>query len=173
MTNRVNESDNRQKLGLALGGGGARGLAHIGVLKALEDWRDAVEQNDLQKALNALTDPTTRGWRVAEHIAAITEKWLNTVLPSLHFLAGNNLDDIDLIPQTEINPSLANGVSHWRDLQHNWEKILDSGIHQPLLESIDKLSTTARSEFLNWRQMVEQGQDAVELIFYQSQSRLS
>ncbi len=53
--------------------------------------------------------------------------------------------------------------------QQNWEKILDSGIHQPLLELIEKLSTTARSEFLNWRQMVEQGQDAVELIFYQSQ----
>lgn len=37
MTNKVIEPDNKRKLGLALGGGGARGLAHIGVLKALED----------------------------------------------------------------------------------------------------------------------------------------
>lgn len=140
----------------------------VQVLQGLEDWRNAVEHDKLQESLNVLTNPTTTGWRVAEHCAAITEKWLNTVLPSLKFLAGN-IFEIDLITQTDINPALANAASHWRDLQQNWEKILHSGIHQPLLESIEKLSTTARSEFLNWRQMVEQGQDSVELIFYQSQ----
>ncbi|RKX63100.1 MAG: patatin family protein, partial [Tenericutes bacterium] len=29
--------ENRPKIGLVLGGGGARGFAHIGVLKVLED----------------------------------------------------------------------------------------------------------------------------------------
>ena len=32
----MNNEEKKRKFGVALGGGGARGLAHIGVLKALE-----------------------------------------------------------------------------------------------------------------------------------------
>jgi hypothetical protein len=141
------------------------------VLKALEDWRDAVEKNILDDALSNLKNPTTAGWRVAEHAGGITGKWLTAILPSLRYLAGNNPDS-DSIPQTEINPSLENAVSAWRDLQQDWGKILEGGIHQPLLESMDRTITSARSEFLSWRQKVEQDQDAVERIIYQSQRAL-
>lgn len=42
----------RAKIGLALGGGGARGLAHLGVLKVLER-----EVNMFQRAMKMFTGP--------------------------------------------------------------------------------------------------------------------
>ena len=36
----------RPKIGLALGGGGARGIAHIGVLKVLEEEQIPIDLND-------------------------------------------------------------------------------------------------------------------------------
>ena len=37
MQSQMKNRDRRNKIGIALGGGGARGLAHIGVLKVLEE----------------------------------------------------------------------------------------------------------------------------------------
>ena len=67
---------NRPKIGLALGSGAARGLAHIGVLKVLEEYKIPID----------FISGTSIGSIIAAPFAALTTKKANT--EKLRFVIG-------------------------------------------------------------------------------------
>lgn len=76
----------RKKIGLALSGGGARGFAHIGVLRVLADNNIRVDMIAGTSAGSIIGGAFASGMSVAE-VEAMSEKtgWTNTMRPSLAF----------------------------------------------------------------------------------------
>ncbi len=76
----------RKKIGLALSGGGARGFAHIGVLRVLADNSIPIDMIAGTSAGSIIGGAYASGMSAAE-IEAMSEKtgWLNTIRPTLSF----------------------------------------------------------------------------------------
>lgn len=68
----------RKKIGLALGGGGARGLAHIGVLKVLEDYKipiDMIAGTSMGAVIGALYSAEPNAKKLKKEVTA--SDWKN------------------------------------------------------------------------------------------------
>lgn len=94
----------RPKIGLALGSGGLRGLAHIGVLKVLEreniaiDYMAGCSMGSLIGALYCTGQSVNNMVKLARHLKP--RFWLDFVMPKMGVVAGDRIfDTIKLLTQ--------------------------------------------------------------------------
>ena len=91
----------RKKIGLALGGGSARGFAHIGVLKVLEEAGispEIVAGSSMGAVVGALYSAGVP-LPVLERLAAYSRRslWTDWTFPRMGFLAGDRLEQLLLL----------------------------------------------------------------------------
>ena len=141
-------------VGLVLGGGGARGLAHIGVLQALEEAGVPVDVIGGTSMGSAMAAAYARGWapqkilEFASKIFTDSNAVRDLDFPMISILAGRKLnrqlrsffDDIDIadlwLPYFCISASLSEGEMMVHDQGLLWEKVRAScslpGIFPPV-----------------------------------------
>ncbi|MFA6321494.1 MAG: patatin-like phospholipase family protein, partial [Candidatus Omnitrophota bacterium] len=87
----------KKKVALALGGGSARGIAHIGVLKVLEKERipiDAIVGTSMGAMIGAAYSVGVSVAQMEEHAYKFTtKKILDPTMPSMGLLAGKKLEN--------------------------------------------------------------------------------
>ncbi|UFJ42066.1 patatin-like phospholipase family protein [Brevibacillus humidisoli] len=92
------EAKQRPKVGLALGAGGARGLAHIGVLKAFEDRHvpvDFVAGSSMGSFIGALYANGIQPHMMEKLALHLKRKhWLDITVPNLGFVAGEKVKQL-------------------------------------------------------------------------------
>jgi len=92
------EEKRKPKVGLALGSGGARGFAHIGVLKVLEaheifvDMLAGSSMGSLVGAFYANNIPPHMMEKLAVHLKR--KHWLDLIVPNLGFVAGVKIKEL-------------------------------------------------------------------------------
>jgi predicted acylesterase/phospholipase RssA len=128
-------------VGLVLGGGGARGLAHIGVLQALEEACVPVDVIGGTSMGSVMAAAYARGWppqqilKYASEIFADSRAVRDIDFPMVSILAGRKLDralqtffaDIDIVdlwlPYFCISSSLSDGLMMVHERGTVWEKV--------------------------------------------------
>ena len=128
-------------VGLVLGGGGARGLAHIGVLQALEDSGVPVDVIGGTSMGSVMAAAYARGWKPQKILEFASEVFGDTKavrdidFPMLSILAGRKLnsqlqvffDDIDIadlwLPYFCISASLSEGEMVVHDRGLLWQMV--------------------------------------------------
>lgn len=141
-------------VGLTLGGGGARGFAHIGVLQALEDRNIPIDAIGGTSMGAVIAGAYARGWppnkilEVAKKVFSDTRAVLDLNIPIISILAGRKLnrklrtffDDTDIsdlwLPYFCISASLSAGEMIVHDHGPLWQKVRAScslpGIFPPV-----------------------------------------
>jgi predicted acylesterase/phospholipase RssA len=128
-------------VGLVLGGGGARGLAHIGVLQALEEAGVPVDVIGGTSMGSAMAAAYARGWTPQKILKFASETFTDTKavrdldFPMISILAGRKLnkrlqaffEEIDIadlwLPYFCISASLSEGEMIVHDQGLLWEKV--------------------------------------------------
>lgn len=88
----------KPKIGLALGSGGARGLAHIGVIKALQEHRihyDLISGSSMGSLVGALI-ANNNDIKMIEKLAVTIKRkhWLDLTVPKLGFVSGEKVREM-------------------------------------------------------------------------------
>ena len=89
------------KIGLALGGGGAKGLAHIGVLKVLEEEKIPIQMiagTSMGAVIGAIY-ATGKDSKQLEELALNTDlketlRWIDPCFPKMGFIKGKKINDL-------------------------------------------------------------------------------
>lgn len=98
-------------VGLVLGGGGARGFAHLGVLKAMEELSIPVDMIGGSSIGSPVAVPTAQGYDAdgaVRRVAHFFDSLLDYTLPVASLLAGKKIDD-----------SIQRGAGDW-DIEDLW-----------------------------------------------------
>lgn len=98
---------NRPKVGLALGSGGARGMAHIGILKVLEDHSipiDFVAGSSIGALVGSLYCVGHTPDQIRKFTTHFPQKyWLDYTVPKMGFIAGEKLKEIIRLLSKKMN----------------------------------------------------------------------
>lgn len=91
----------KPKIGLALGSGGARGLAHIGVIKALKEHQihfDLISGSSMGSLVGALI-ANNNDIKMIEKLAVTLKRkhWLDLTVPKLGFVSGDKVKELTRI----------------------------------------------------------------------------
>jgi predicted acylesterase/phospholipase RssA len=153
--NRAARRISDRAVGLVLGGGGARGLAHIGVLQALEEAGIPVDVIGGTSMGSVMAAAYARGWAPSKILEFASETFSETNsvrdldLPMISILAGHKLnrllqaffEEIDIadlwLPYFCISANLSEGEMVVHDKGLLWERVRAScslpGIFPPVL----------------------------------------
>lgn len=88
----------RPKIGLALGSGGARGLAHIGILKVLEEHNiraDYIAGSSIGALVGSLYSSGHSPSQMEKFVSLFPQKyWVDYTVPKMGFVSGDKLKEI-------------------------------------------------------------------------------
>jgi len=138
-----------------------------GVLATLLEWRLAVNNNNLETAVQKLVNEPHQEWVILSYALKETEKWHQTILPSLQALTQFSASGLDLMKG---DPLLV--LEFINELRVIWDQISRMGLQPTLMEALGQTIESAHEGLLNWRQSFEHSNDRVALLLYQSHLRL-
>lgn len=129
----------RPKIGLALGSGGARGMAHIGVIQVLEEHGipiDCIAGSSAGALVGSLYSTGLTPKQIKQFASHFPQKyWLDYSMPKMGFIAGDKLKEIvrlltknKNIEETQIPLSIVA-----TDLQKGKRKVFNEG---PIAEAV-------------------------------------
>jgi serine/threonine protein kinase len=133
------------------------------VLQTLIAWREALEAQDLEKALDLLEGESFTDWRILEHAQQATRQWTEQIQPCLDAIRA-------LEPTTcpEGEPHLQTVLNTIGEIIPNWNQVYDSSPHNGFLEVLESTCDRLQNEYHIWRAEMDHAPDETLRLLYHS-----
>ena len=131
------------------------------VLQTLISWREALDEQNLEKAQALLDGETTAGWRILEHAQQTTTKWADQIQPCLDAILA--LEPTDY-PEGEIH--LQTVLTTLEDLTPKWSQVYTTSPHLGFLEVLESTCDRLQNEFHAWREKMDHDPDETLRLLY-------
>lgn len=142
----------------------------VDALQIFFDWRNYISKDQLDAALEPLSDQVIADWQILKHTREETTRWRAIILPTLDAIQSFKPDtsgETTQVPQKLMEVSTA-----CKGLLFSWSQIYQAGLYQSLLESLEESIESARTAFFDWRQSYERYGNRVGRLLYHSHLNL-
>jgi len=131
------------------------------VLQTLIAWREALEGQELEKALTLLNGEVFAGWRILEHTQQVTTQWAEQIQPCLDAISA--LEPADC-PEGETH--LKTVLTTIGELTQKWDQVYTTSPHLGFLEILESTCDRLQYDFHVWREEMDHAPDETLRLLY-------
>ncbi len=135
------------------------------ILDRLNIWRRKLAEGDLYAAQQTLGEENKTEWVLVNQAVRETACWNSEIIPALAEI-GDCAPSTNLKLTDPLASELSQILADCEDLQSLWQKIYQGGIHNQLLEEIERVIENARKGFITWQVAQEHSDHRIRLILY-------
>lgn len=136
-------------------------------LGALNNWREAMLENDPVKAIESLNQTQFVGWIIIDQVRQETQQWQNALLPALKTLLEQpHPFEVEINAEELSSKELLGVFTHTQEIHRTWEHLYLVGLQSEELDRLGNLIDQVRLAFFQWRRSFENSEDPIATFLY-------